>query len=118
MPAGRQFCVCYKIIVLVLQKEFAERLIAKPGSKNYGRLTVTVGYRANIELLDYISKENFYPQPKVDSAIIRIKPKKTIPRLVYLDDSLYSQIMKLYDERTKKKGEEADKPPLMCITFF
>ncbi len=91
----------YKIIVLVLQKEFAERLIAKPGTKNYGRLTVTVGYRANIELLDYISKDNFYPQPEVDSAIVRITPKKTIPRLVYLE-SFNDFVRILFSQRRKK----------------
>jgi 16S rRNA (adenine1518-N6/adenine1519-N6)-dimethyltransferase len=62
--------------VLCLQKEFAERMVAKPKTKNYSRLTVNCSVRADVELLETISKEEYYPIPKVDSAIVKLIPKK------------------------------------------
>jgi len=64
-------------IVLTFQKEFAERLVAKPGTRSYGRLSVTLNHKANTEILDYIPREAFRPKPKVDSAIVKITPKET-----------------------------------------
>ena len=61
--------------VLILQKEFAERLAASVGSKDYGRLTVNVYYRAKVELLDFIPRTMFYPPPDVDSMMVRLKPR-------------------------------------------
>ncbi len=91
----------FKTIILVLQKEFARRLVSKPGSKNFGRLTVMIGYKGEVELLDYVSKENFYPVPKVDSAIVRIVPRKDIPKLVY-DDLFNDFVRELFSQRRKK----------------
>ena len=91
----------FKTIVLVLQKEFARRLVSKPGSKNFGRLTVMVRYKGEVELLEYVSKENFYPVPKVDSAIVRIVPRKDIPKLVY-DDLFNDFVRELFSQRRKK----------------
>jgi 16S rRNA (adenine1518-N6/adenine1519-N6)-dimethyltransferase len=91
----------FKTIVLVLQKEFARRLISKPGSKNFGRLTVMVRYKGEAELLECVSKESFYPVPKVDSAIVRIIPRKDIPKLVY-DDLFNDFVRKLFSQRRKK----------------
>lgn len=59
-------------IILALQKEFAQRLVAKPGTKDYGRLTVMIAHKARAEILDYISRDAFNPRPKVDSAIIKV----------------------------------------------
>ncbi len=61
--------------VLSFQEEFAKRLTASVGSKDYGRLTVTTYYRADVEILDVIPKESFWPSPKVDSLIVRLKPR-------------------------------------------
>ena len=60
--------------VMILQKEFANRLIAAVGSEDYGWLTVLTYQNAEVELLDAVPKEMFYPQPEVDSVIVRIKP--------------------------------------------
>jgi 16S rRNA (adenine1518-N6/adenine1519-N6)-dimethyltransferase len=57
-------------MVLMLQKEVAERICAKPGEMSL--LALSVQYFAEPEIVDYVKKENFWPQPKVDSAIIRI----------------------------------------------
>lgn len=64
------------VAVLCYQKEFADRMIAQPGTKDYSRLTVNCALRANIELLETVSKTKYYPRPKVDSEIVRLTPKK------------------------------------------
>ncbi|HUU79436.1 MAG TPA: 16S rRNA (adenine(1518)-N(6)/adenine(1519)-N(6))-dimethyltransferase RsmA [candidate division Zixibacteria bacterium] len=64
------------LAVLMYQLEFANRMIAKPGTSDYSRLSVNVQYEANVEILEKVSKGNFYPPPKVDSAIVKIIPKK------------------------------------------
>jgi len=65
-----------RMMVLVFQKEFAERLVAEPGTRDYSRLTVMTAHRAHAEILGYIPKESFRPRPKVDSAIVKITPKE------------------------------------------
>lgn len=64
---------------LVFQKEFADRLMAPVGSENYGWLTVLTYYYLQCELLDDIPRSMFYPQPKVDSIIVHLKPKRPPP---------------------------------------
>jgi len=61
--------------VLVLQKEFADRLAASVGNEDYGWLSVVTYCSANVDLLDLIPKSMFFPSPKVDSVITRLVPK-------------------------------------------
>lgn len=61
-------------IILVIQKEVAQRITAKPGKMSI--LTVSVQFYAEPKIISYVSKESFWPQPKVDSAIIKIVPKR------------------------------------------
>ena len=63
--------------VLMFQKELAQRIAAKPGGKQYGRITAMLGYCADIRILADVSASVFYPQPKVDSAVIEVKFKPT-----------------------------------------
>ncbi|MGQ9543769.1 MAG: 16S rRNA (adenine(1518)-N(6)/adenine(1519)-N(6))-dimethyltransferase RsmA [Candidatus Bathyarchaeia archaeon] len=90
----------YQSMTLTFQKEFAERLVAKPGTRDYGRLTVMIKHRANPEILDYISKEAFKPRPKVDSAIVRIIPK---PHEQTIDEETFSDLVRgLFTQRRRK----------------
>lgn len=66
----------FELAVLMYQREFAERLAAKPGSDDYSRLTVNAYYRASVELLGEVLPEAFFPQPKVTSAIVRLRPRE------------------------------------------
>ncbi|MBS7654903.1 ribosomal RNA small subunit methyltransferase A [Candidatus Bathyarchaeota archaeon] len=66
----------FDLAILTLQKEFAERLKAQPGTKKYGRITVTVNRRMNLEILETIPRTMFIPKPKVDSSIVKFKPKE------------------------------------------
>jgi 16S rRNA (adenine1518-N6/adenine1519-N6)-dimethyltransferase len=66
----------YESIVLLVQKEVAERLYAKPGSRNFGALSVRVQYLADCELICTVPAAAFYPPPKVDSAVVRLRPRQ------------------------------------------
>ena len=60
--------------VLIVQKEFAQKMVAKPGEKNYGRLSVTAQLAFDVELIQIVPRHVFRPIPKVDSAMIVLKP--------------------------------------------
>lgn len=63
----------------MLQKEVVDRLVASPGNKTYGRLSVVVQYQCEVEHLFDVPPTAFHPQPKVDSAIIRLTPYQQSP---------------------------------------
>lgn len=65
----------FSFAVLTYQREFADRLIAKPGTSQYGRLTVAVNLFAEVELIRYASRFCFYPPPNVDVAVVKIHPR-------------------------------------------
>jgi 16S rRNA (adenine1518-N6/adenine1519-N6)-dimethyltransferase len=58
----------------MLQKEVVERMVAEPGSKAYGRLSVMLQWRYDMSLLFVVPPTAFDPPPKVDSAIVRMIP--------------------------------------------
>jgi 16S rRNA (adenine1518-N6/adenine1519-N6)-dimethyltransferase len=88
--------------VLVVQKEFAQRLTALVGSEDYSWLTVVTCQHASAELLDEVPKTMFYPPPEVDSVILRITPHKTSLFSVK-DEACFVRLTKsLFTERNKK----------------
>ena len=70
---------CIKDMHFMLQKEVVDRLCAKPGGKEYGRLSVMAGYYCAMESLMEVSPESFRPQPKVTSCVVRLVPHKEKP---------------------------------------
>ncbi|MEE4303712.1 MAG: 16S rRNA (adenine(1518)-N(6)/adenine(1519)-N(6))-dimethyltransferase RsmA [Wenzhouxiangella sp.] len=74
----------------MLQKEVVDRMVAEPGSKQYGRLSVMAAFHCRMERLFTVPPGAFRPPPKVDSAIIRMIPKKldegTLSRLPQLEE--------------------------------
>lgn len=64
--------------VLMLQKEVAHRLIAEPGSSNYGALSVFSHYYTHGKVLFNVSNKVFWPRPKIGSAVIKLQPRKRI----------------------------------------
>ncbi|MGF1672463.1 MAG: 16S rRNA (adenine(1518)-N(6)/adenine(1519)-N(6))-dimethyltransferase RsmA [Rivularia sp. (in: cyanobacteria)] len=64
----------YDSIVLLVQKEVAERIVAKPGRTSFGALSVRVQYLADCQMICNVSAKAFYPPPKVDSAVIKLVP--------------------------------------------
>ncbi|KAK0394689.1 hypothetical protein QR680_000876 [Steinernema hermaphroditum] len=71
--------------VLMFQKEFADRLLAKPGDKFYCRLSVNVQLLSRVEHLMKVKRTEFRPPPKVDSAVVRIQPKNPPPPINYAE---------------------------------
>jgi len=65
----------YESIVLLVQKEVADRLYARPGSRAFGALSVRVQYLASCELITPVPASAFSPPPKVESAVVRLYPR-------------------------------------------
>jgi 16S rRNA (adenine1518-N6/adenine1519-N6)-dimethyltransferase len=90
--------------VLILQREFARRLVAAVGSDAYGWLTVVTCHSAAVELLGSVPKAMFYPQPEVDSVIVRLTPWNTAPFEVK-DEAFFRRMVRwLFTQRNKKLG--------------
>lgn len=91
----------FKVAVLMLQLEFAERMVARPGTPEYGRLSVGVYYRAACEILHRVPPHAFWPQPKVDSCIVRLVPKPE--PFTVKDKEIFSRVTQaIFSHRRKK----------------
>lgn len=71
----------WELMVFLVQKEVAERLIAKAGTRDYGALTVMLNFFGKVEKVGMVPKTVFYPSPQVDSAIVRITLGKSSDNL-------------------------------------
>uniref|UniRef100_A0ACD5UM31 Uncharacterized protein n=1 Tax=Avena sativa TaxID=4498 RepID=A0ACD5UM31_AVESA len=69
----------FRTATLLLQKEFAQRLVAVPGDSEYNRLAANVRMVADVKLLMDVSKRDFVPMPRVDSSLVEIRPRATMP---------------------------------------
>lgn len=88
--------------VLTLQKEYALRLNAPVGSRDYSRLTVSVYRHAKAELLDIVPKEAFYPSPRIDVQIVRLVPHEK-PPFEIKDEEIFDNIVRLmFTQRNRK----------------
>jgi len=95
----------FELAVLMYQWEFAERLIARPGSADYGRLTVNVYYRAEVELLEKVLPSAFLPQPKVFSAVVRLRPRK--PPFKVVDERVFFDVVRALFQHRRQKVRNA-----------
>lgn len=90
-----------KQIVVMVQKEAAERLTAEVGSRESGAITVAVNYYAAAETLFNVGKGSFMPPPKVDSAVIRLSLYSE-PPIKNIDDELFFKMVKaIFMQRRK-----------------
>ena len=71
----------FESLVLMFQKEVADRIIAKFNTSNYGRLSIICNWKLNIEKVCDIKPGAFYPKPKVDSSLLFFHPKKKFIKL-------------------------------------
>ncbi|EDV43931.1 uncharacterized protein Dana_GF16271 [Drosophila ananassae] len=69
----------FRCAVLMFQREFAQRLVAKPGDKLYCRLSINTQLLARVDMLMKVGKNNFKPPPKVESSVVRLEPKNPPP---------------------------------------
>ncbi|GAB3675596.1 16S ribosomal RNA methyltransferase A [Halopiger thermotolerans] len=89
-----------KPLVLMFQQEFAERMVAEPGTSEYGRLSVSTQHYADVEIVESIPKEAFSPPPAVQSAVIRAVPRD--PDYEVDDEEFFLQFVKaLFTQRRK-----------------
>ena len=87
-------------LVLMFQQEFAERMVADPGTPEYGRLSVSTQHYANAELVESIPKEAFSPPPAVQSAVVRLDPRD--PDYEVDDEDFFLRFVKaLFTQRRK-----------------
>lgn len=91
----------FELAVLMYQREFAQRLVARPGSDDYGRLTVNAYYRAQVELLEEVPPSAFLPPPKVVSALVRLRPREP-PFRVRNEEVFFDVVRALFQHRRQK----------------
>ena len=75
----------FRAAILLIQREFAMRLIAKPGTEFYCRLSVNVQLLSKVEHIMKVSKKNFVPPPKVESSLVRIEPVHPLPQINFVE---------------------------------
>ena len=66
-------------MTLMLQKEVVDRIVAKPGTKDYGRLSVISQIVCDVKKCFDVSPKAFYPEPKIWSSVVRLEPKENVP---------------------------------------
>ena len=93
----------FRTAVVMVQKEFAERMAADVGCTEYSRLTVNLFYRAECEVMETVPASRFNPRPKVDSALVRITPRKA--PFDVLDEKTFFKVTEVaFNHRRKKIG--------------
>ncbi|MDR2698898.1 MAG: 16S rRNA (adenine(1518)-N(6)/adenine(1519)-N(6))-dimethyltransferase RsmA [Candidatus Methanoplasma sp.] len=93
----------FRKAVVMVQKEFADRMIADVGGPDYSRLTVNLFYKADCRLLEKVPRSRFKPQPKVDSAVVEIVPRPA-PFEVRDETTFFRVTEVTFNHRRKKIG--------------
>lgn len=88
-------------LVVMVQKEVAERIQAKPGSKDYGALSVLCQYHTEPEYIKTVGAELFVPPPKVDSAVIKMKFRKEKAVCVKNEKMFFKTVKAAFSQRRK-----------------
>jgi 16S rRNA (adenine1518-N6/adenine1519-N6)-dimethyltransferase len=102
----------YDSLLLMFQREVAERIVATPGSKSYGRLSVLAGWRTEAKLLFDVAPSAFVPPPKVTSSVIRLTPRP-VPlacqsiALQRVTEAAFGQRRKMLRQSLKTLGVDA-----------
>lgn len=94
-------CPTMRAATLMMQKEVAGRILARPGGKDYGLLTLSTAYRAEVRLLMQVSRNCFYPRPEVDSSVIQIIPHRIKPVQVN-NEELFIGLMRIAFQKRRK----------------
>ena len=100
----------FEVAVLVYQKEFAQRMIALPGTSNVGRLSVMVQTYASVKPLLELSPNAFSPRPQVRSWVVRLTPREPLHLIV--DRGVYADLVRVlfsYRRKTVRKGLRSGK---------
>jgi 16S rRNA (adenine1518-N6/adenine1519-N6)-dimethyltransferase len=92
----------FRCAALTLQKEFAERLAAKPGSSEYGRISVMIQHKSSVELAGLISRNSFRPVPRVDSVVVVIRRKKA--EVPVRSERLFGDLVRFFFTQRRKRA--------------
>lgn len=82
-----------RLLVVMVQKEVALRLVARPGTKEYGSLSVLAQYRSEAELVAVVSRGSFFPAPAVDSAVVKLR-LRSAPPVAVPDEGLFFRVVR------------------------
>ena len=93
---------CFEAVTVMVQKEVAQRIAAKPGSADYSAFTVFCQYYAEPELLFDVPAHCFMPQPKVTSAVITLRTRKELPWEILDKDIFFRTVKASFAMRRKK----------------
>jgi len=107
----------YDAALLMFQREVAERIVAAPGSKSYGRLSVLVQWRCEARIVFNINPSAFVPPPKVTSSLVRLVPRETPPAcdrvlLETVTQAAFGQRRKMLRQSLRQLG--GDVPALLA----
>lgn len=109
-------------LVFTLQKELAERLNARPGTKAYGAMTLCLGRRWDVRMVRTLPPSVFYPAPKVDSAVVSMSPRPPA-EVPVADDQAFDRLVRAgFSERRKQlrkllPGVGADSWAAVCAAL-
>ena len=106
----------WKEMILMVQKEVAERITADISTKNYGRLSIMVNLNNNVKKLLNVKPSSFIPRPKVDSTVIKISPKNNY---IDIDNEVFEKIVKVcFSQRRKKIKNNLDQLNINTISLL
>jgi 16S rRNA (adenine1518-N6/adenine1519-N6)-dimethyltransferase len=102
----------YDMLVLTFQREVAQRIVADPGTKAYGRLSVLAGWRTAAQILFDIAPRAFVPAPQVTSSVVRLMPRaQPLPcdrrLLERVAEAAFGQRRKMLRQSLKSLGVDA-----------
>jgi 16S rRNA (adenine1518-N6/adenine1519-N6)-dimethyltransferase len=91
----------FDTVTVMVQKEVAQRLCAPAGGKDCGAITVAVAYRGEAEMLFTVPADRFFPAPKVDSAVVRIKLYREKPVVPDDEETFFATVRAAFSQRRK-----------------
>ena len=106
----------WKEMILMVQKEVAERITADIGTKNYGRLSIMVNLNNDVKKLLNVKPSSFVPKPKVDSTVIKVSPKN---KDIVVNNEIFEKIVKVcFSQRRKKVKNNLDQLNINTISLL
>jgi len=90
----------FSSITLMIQKEMAERIVSRPNTKTYSSFSLFVNFYADTKIISNVSKNSFFPKPKVDSAIIKLTIKK---KLEDIEKATFHKMVQISFSQRRKK---------------
>lgn len=103
-------------MTFMVQKEVAQRMTAPPGGKEYGALTVAVGYFAEAEICFTVPPHCFIPQPAVDSAVITLRVRKEPPFVLEDPDYFFKVVRASFCQRRKMLANSLANAPYLGVS--